>query len=38
MEGEFISVVMAGDGQMNPDDMEGLIEPIINGGSTLRQR
>ena len=31
MEGEFISVVMAGDGQMNPDDMEGLIEPIING-------
>ena len=31
MEGEFISVVIAGDGQMDPNDMEGLIEPIING-------
>ena len=31
MEGEFISVVIAGDGQMDPNDMEGLIEPIVNG-------
>jgi len=30
MDSEFISVVMAGDGQMDPDDMESLIAPIIN--------
>ena len=30
MDSEFISVVMAGDGQMDPDDMESLITPIIN--------
>ena len=28
---KFISVVMAGDGQMDPSDMENLISPIING-------
>ena len=30
MDADFISVVMAGDGQMNPEDMEDLIEPIAN--------
>ena len=30
MDSEFISVVMAGDGQMDPNDMESLIAPIIN--------
>ena len=30
MDSEFISVVMAGDGQMDPEDMESLIAPIIN--------
>jgi len=29
----FVSVVMAGDGQMNPNDMENLILPIIAGHS-----
>tara|TARA_B100000282_G_scaffold266456_1_gene218194 strand:- start:257 stop:1081 length:825 start_codon:yes stop_codon:yes gene_type:complete len=31
LNGDFISVVMAGDGQMDPEDMEGLIQPIISG-------
>ena len=30
MDSKFISVVMAGDGQMDPDDMESLITPIVN--------
>ena len=30
MDSEFISVVMAGDGQMDPDDMVSLITPIVN--------
>ena len=30
MDSNFISVVMAGDGQMDPYDMESLIAPIIN--------
>ena len=32
-DGPFISVVMAGDGQMNPDDMEALVQPILNGAA-----
>ena len=29
----FISVVMAGDGQMNPDDMEALLRPVIGNAA-----
>tara|TARA_B100000900_G_scaffold413417_1_gene437364 strand:- start:363 stop:1304 length:942 start_codon:yes stop_codon:yes gene_type:complete len=29
----FISVVMAGDGQMNPNDMEALIQPLLDGNA-----
>ena len=28
-DSEFISVVMAGDGQMDPEDMESILKPII---------
>mgnify|MGYP006149991539 FL=1 len=31
LEDPFISVVMAGDGQMDVDDLEAVIEPIISG-------
>ena len=29
----FISVVVAGDGQMNPLDMDALIQPILEGNA-----
>ena len=31
IEGEFISVVIAGDGQMDPNDMKSLVKPIVEG-------
>lgn len=31
IEGEFISVVIAGDGQMDPNDMKSLVNPIVEG-------
>lgn len=27
----FVSVIMAGDGQMNPNDLNSLVDPVING-------
>ena len=33
IDGDFISVVMAGDGQMDPNDMESLIAPVVKGDS-----
>ena len=38
MDSEFISVVMAGDGQMDPDDMESLITPIVIISSPFQRR
>ena len=31
--GDFISVVMAGDGQMDPSDMKKLLDPIVKGNA-----
>ena len=33
IEGDFISVVVAGDGQMDPNDMKSLITPIVKGSA-----
>ncbi|MBT6844334.1 MAG: glycosyltransferase family 2 protein [Euryarchaeota archaeon] len=33
----FISVVMAGDGQMNPNDMEALLQPVVENRAEYSQ-